>query len=218
MPPRRKRKQTTSKHSVKAETQAETANATSIQPAAEEVRVLPVVADIELVEQASKKSKTDGADAVVQKEGETAAQEPARKLAKLPHGDEARRDEEDAQESNLSSEDNSFVVATAAAVAAQALAAGEVVDHDICQIALKDDPPPLDAKIDFYGAQRTPGQAVAASRWNRKFEELKAYEAEHGNVLVPAKFSENQALATWVSNAHHTHPNVFILLKYCTES
>ena len=77
MPPRRKRKQTTSKHSIKTETHAaETANASSIQPAAEEVTVLPVVADVEPVEQAAKKSKTDGADADVQEEEETAAQEP----------------------------------------------------------------------------------------------------------------------------------------------
>ena len=69
MPPRCKRKQTTSTHSIKTETHAaETANASSIQPAAEEVTVLPVVADVEPVEQASKKSKTDGADAVVQEE------------------------------------------------------------------------------------------------------------------------------------------------------
>ena len=69
--------------------------------------------------------------------------EEAPKLAKLLHGDEEKRDQEDAEESKLSQEDNSFAVATAAAVAAQALAAREVVDHDICQIALKDDPPPL---------------------------------------------------------------------------
>jgi len=142
MLPCRKRKPTTSKHSVESKTHANTANAFSVQPAAKKVTVLPLVADMEMVEQSSsKKSKTDGTDAVVQEDRATTPQQPlvaeeSRKTAKLLHGDETKK---------------------------------------------------------------TPGQVAAAFRWNQKLKELKAYEAEHGDCLVPQNYSANPPLGSWVS-------------------
>jgi hypothetical protein len=57
----RKRKPTTSKHSVEAKTRTKTADAFSVKPAEQ---------------RSSKKSKTDGADVVMQEDRATAPQEP----------------------------------------------------------------------------------------------------------------------------------------------
>jgi len=35
--------------------------------------------------------------------------------------------------------------------------------------------------------------------WNVRYEELKAYIAEHGNSLVPYEYSQNEALGIWVA-------------------
>jgi len=47
--------------------------------------------------------------------------------------------------------------------------------------------------------KKTPGQVAAAFRWNQKLKELKAYEAEHGDCLVPQNYSANPPLGSWVS-------------------
>jgi len=136
MPPCRKRKPTTSKHSVEAKTRTKTADAFSVQPAEQ---------------RSSKKSKTDGADAFVQGDRATEPQEPlvaeeVRKMAKSSHGDDAKK---------------------------------------------------------------TLRQVRAAVHWNQKLEELKAYEAEQGDCLVPRRY--NLQLGGWV----HTQRTQYKLLKKC---
>eukprot|EP00550_Attheya_septentrionalis_P003048 CAMPEP_0198281476 /NCGR_PEP_ID=MMETSP1449-20131203/1402_1 /TAXON_ID=420275 /ORGANISM="Attheya septentrionalis, Strain CCMP2084" /LENGTH=180 /DNA_ID=CAMNT_0043977255 /DNA_START=114 /DNA_END=652 /DNA_ORIENTATION=- len=37
-------------------------------------------------------------------------------------------------------------------------------------------------------------------RWNMRYRELKEYQAEHGDCLVPQKYHPNPALGMWVSN------------------
>jgi hypothetical protein len=44
-------------------------------------------------------------------------------------------------------------------------------------------------------AKKTPVQVVS---WNQKLEELKAYEAEHGDCLVPQRYPANPQLGAWV--------------------
>ena len=34
--------------------------------------------------------------------------------------------------------------------------------------------------------------------WNDRYDELDVYKAEHGNCLVPQRYSKNKALGTWV--------------------
>lgn len=40
----------------------------------------------------------------------------------------------------------------------------------------------------------------ATIRWNTRYEELKAYKEEHGDVLVPFKYPQNPQLVRWISN------------------
>jgi hypothetical protein len=40
---------------------------------------------------------------------------------------------------------------------------------------------------------------TATTRWNQKYEELKAYHEKHGHINIPIRGAENQALATWIS-------------------
>ena len=47
----------------------------------------------------------------------------------------------------------------------------------------------------------TPRQAVNASRWIKKFRELKTYKAKHGDCLVPRN-QANMPLGNWVRFMH----------------
>jgi len=48
-----------------------------------------------------------------------------------------------------------------------------------------------------------------ASTWNRRFQELKAYNAAHSNCLVPQRYRVNPQLGTWV----HTQRRQYKLMK-----
>jgi len=135
-------------------------------------------------------------------------------------------------------EDNSFVVATAAAVAAhQEFAAAckvakehnkvateethKGLEEETHVAALVSNQQPLPTNRNLNGSTITPTtsnmtlrtskknkptakassstSATATTRWNQKYEELKAYHEKHGHINIPLRFAENQPLATWIS-------------------
>lgn len=120
-------------------------------------------------------------------------------------------------------EDNSFVVATAAAVAAhQEFAAAckvakENNNKSATEGAQTQQVPPVTAvasnqqdgttltlraskkRTKPMAKTSSSTSAAATTRWNQKYEELKAYHEKHGHVNIPLRFPENQPLATWIS-------------------
>lgn len=49
-----------------------------------------------------------------------------------------------------------------------------------------------------YVKRNRGGSAKDIEKWNLRFEELKAYKAEHGDCLVPSVYPKNNQLACWV--------------------
>ena len=43
------------------------------------------------------------------------------------------------------------------------------------------------------------------NRWQKMFNELKMFKREHGNCLVPNRFSKNKSLGYWVSTQRHQY-------------
>jgi len=202
MPPRRKRKQTTTSGSKEAAPKANDSGVAGIN-APEETQDSAAVANVET--DVTSEPLPDTAQ-------EPVAAEPPSKKAKAEEAQEVREEipvaeaivVEEAEpegDTKLSPDENSAIAAAAAVAAAAQFAAAatdedhDAVDQDIAEFAAvgSDEPPPLDAKIDFNESPQK-----ASSRWNQKYEELKAYAAQYGNCLVPSRFADNQGLATWV--------------------
>eukprot|EP00978_Attheya_sp_CCMP212_P045945 scaffold367074_cov98-Attheya_sp.AAC.1 len=42
-------------------------------------------------------------------------------------------------------------------------------------------------------------------QWNMRYQELKEYQAEHGDCLVPSRYHPNPALGMWVRNQRNAY-------------
>ena len=67
----------------------------------------------------------------------------------------------------------------------------------------------LDALGFVWNASDKGGGQQDDGRWNERLEELKEYQEDHGDCLVPRGYNVNQELANWV----HTQRTQYQLMK-----